>query len=722
MVTRSAGEQLEQRAPVLLVAALWLDVALVCCGVRAALLYLAPRWVRAPDLPSIRQLFLSRTAGACNPEPLEQLRYVLAICLAPVLFALLHALTIRAFAHARAPALLRATGSALLFGAYAVQLCVVGFFAAQWLAQADSGIAYVETSELLTALGGSILVLAIVVAIVVLRAPLAERVVAWSRGPGRALPVLAAISFTVCELSSAVYTEGTFTLAPATMRYHLPFSLGEFAAVLNGRTPLVDSFPQYQNLLALLLAPFFKVFGLSITSFSLGMALLSMLTFMSAFWVFQSFAGSAWAALVVYVPFVWMALFPVGLQHEHTFTYYAVGPLRYVAPFVVAAVSCWVVRKPTFARALLLALLAGASVLNNLDFGLPACVAACAVLVLANPSPRWLHPRPVLGYLLLFAASCALMRGGYALFAFATTGQWPQWSKLLSFQRIFALSGFMMQAMPAAGLHLALFATFMAAIFRGYALRASATTADATAATARMRAALLVYAGVFGSGAAMYYVGRSLPNVLCSMFAAWALALFLLVLDQASVWLGWSRALRATDADSASLRSATRAHMGLLVLPTLLLACGAASCLALAQTSVSPIAELRRLRTDLPQLHHFEQTLVQLVRAHSVPDERVFIIYPLGQLVANQAHVQSLFPFVSGESLIVKSQVDNALEQLQRYRITKVFGSMPIELEQALRARGFTRQDAAVLDAPGMAIAHSINLLDDVSFAFWVQR
>ena len=55
---------------------------------------------------------------------------------------------------------------------------------------------------------------------------------------------------------------------PDFFGYNIPFVMGEFAAALNGRTPLVDFFSQYQNFLPLLLTPYFKVAGVSVSTFS----------------------------------------------------------------------------------------------------------------------------------------------------------------------------------------------------------------------------------------------------------------------------------------------------------------------------------------------------------------------------------------------------------------------------------------------------------------------
>jgi len=57
--------------------------------------------------------------------------------------------------------------------------------------------------------------------------------------------------------------------------------------------------------------------------------------------------------------------------------------------------------------------------------------------------------------------------------------------------------------------------------------------------------------------------------------------------------------------------------------------------------------------------------------------------------LALSAGVDNVYPFAHRGSLLLKSQVELALEILNRNGVTKVFGVLPVELERALEAEGF---------------------------------
>src|SRR5262249_23498205 len=151
-----------------------------------------------------------------------------------------------------------------------------------------------------------------------------------------------------------------FGVHPGTT-YHFPFYLGEFAAVVNGHTPLVDFFPQYQNFLAYFLEPVFRVIRLTPLTFSVVVALLSRPLLLMLFHVLRRAAGGAWAGLSLFLPLLWLSFTPILVLDDgryearwNTFTHFAVGPFRFFGPCLTLAFLAAYLLRPGRTRLLLL--------------------------------------------------------------------------------------------------------------------------------------------------------------------------------------------------------------------------------------------------------------------------------------------------------------------------------------------------------------------------------
>jgi hypothetical protein len=179
---------------------------------------------------------------------------------------------------------------------------------------------------------------------------------------------------------------------PDYFGYNIPFVMGEFAAALNGRTPLVDFFSQYQNLLPLLLTPFFKVAGVSVTTFSASMFTLTIVGFMLLYSALCRVCKSAWSALGLFIPCVAVSFLSYrtapGGYLAGAFNYYAVGPLRYFGLFLLARLTVWYLEKPSISRLAPISAAALLVALNNLDFGVPSAVGVLACAILFPPPFR----------------------------------------------------------------------------------------------------------------------------------------------------------------------------------------------------------------------------------------------------------------------------------------------------------------------------------------------
>ena len=153
------------------------------------------------------------------------------------------------------------------------------------------------------------------------------------------LALLIAIAATVIWLLPAVNTDGTLAGAGSLASSHIPAQGEDYFAAVNGRTPLVDYISQYANLLPILLEPMLKMVGPSITSLSISLCVISAIAMAAIYGLFVQVTRGAWSALVLYVPWVALSMYPwidTGTYREFNGIYYGVFPGRYFGPFLLA--------------------------------------------------------------------------------------------------------------------------------------------------------------------------------------------------------------------------------------------------------------------------------------------------------------------------------------------------------------------------------------------------
>ena len=347
-----------------------------------------PRTVRAPDLSQVSKIFLPSVGGWLRPEPLEQARYVGGIVSAFLLYftaALLYRRWVKN--HPAGPPVSPGIGRV----AIAIQLGLGAAAIYLWGRNATESLAYFPAVFFAGAL------------VVALAMGAAFRAVA-RREPrtqpttSRPWPILLALAALVVGLLPSVFTTGTIAHAHWSVIYHTWFSSEDFAAVLQGHTPLVDYAPQYQLFLPFLTIPFFQLFGLSVTSFSLLMTLLSATELILAYLILREVARSDWGATALFIPFAAMSFFPVQetappLERYYSYNVYMQHPLRTFGPWLVAFLCVRYLARPSTKRMVALFLVAAFAAVNNVDFGLPAFLASiAAILVTSNvgllPSPK----------------------------------------------------------------------------------------------------------------------------------------------------------------------------------------------------------------------------------------------------------------------------------------------------------------------------------------------
>jgi hypothetical protein len=316
---------------------------------------------------------------------------------------------------------------------------------------------------------------------------------------------------------------------------------------------------------------------------------------------------------------------------------------------------------------------AGFVAINNLDFGLPALGATLVAVFLAGEQHPWPSQRTLVRVMTTATPAIGLAVLTFAVFTRVRCGSWPHWWMATFYQRAFAVNGYGMLPMPVCGLHWVIYVTFIAAVSRALFDRH----------VLPLHRGMLFYSGIVGLGALMYFVGRSHHNVLIAIFSAWAFAFITLIMH-----------LRRDMQFGFGARRRLPAAVGLLA--TVGLLCS----LAQVRHATCPWHQVQRLRTTGGNQWNQPAAMINFLRAHSRPGERVLISCPYGHLIALEAGVTNVFPFSEPVSLILQKQLDQVLTAMDEAHIDRVFGQFDPEFECALNARGFVAQ----ADFPGCCL------------------
>jgi hypothetical protein len=602
-----------------------------------------------------------------RPEPTEQARFLLSLT-APLLLAAFVVIGRR-----RLPPLPGALISRLVMGTQALALAFLAtcllvqrWYRFELVTVTDNGHTVYFTAATLVA--SAAIALALGASIASARVTRAfTRATRESRARLLAGTALATAA-TLLWLLPAVNFDDTIGNANELIARHLPYWLDEAFAVLDGRRPLVDFAAQYGSLWPYLIGEAMALSGGTIGVFTIATAAVSAAAMLALFATFRRIARSTMTGLLLFVPFLATSFFMMRGPFDDRYSVanlFSTFPLRYAAPFLVV----WIVARhldgafPRRARWLFLA--AGLAILNNGDFGVPALGASLAAVI-------WSWERPTLGRARRLVLEAAIGLAGalvlVSLLTLATAGSLPHLELLFRFSRLFVLGGWGMLPMrPVIGVSTIIYLTYVAAI-------GAATVRAVNAEPDRLMTGLLAWSGVFGLGIGSYYMGRSHPEVLTNMLAAWALSVTLLfVLAVRTVAARPSR--RPTLAEAMCL-------FGFGVL-----ACSSAQ-------APRPWSEVARLqRTGMPIYAHPEGE--RFIRARTRRGETTAVFAVLGHRVGYNLGIMDVVPSSWGGDLASFEQVDEALDRLAADGGTKVFLSSDQaypELLALLASRGY--QDA----------------------------
>ncbi|HEU4702018.1 MAG TPA: hypothetical protein VFS37_06000 [Conexibacter sp.] len=484
-----------------------------------------------------------------------------------------------------------------------------------------------------------------------------------------------AAAFIAIWVLKAVTTD---RLALGVVSLNLPWTLNDAVAVLDGRTPLVDYHPVYAKLLPYVCAPVLAAFGTSALTYSALMALLSGLALLAVFAVFRRVTGHALLALALLVPFVATGDYTVPIRQgvdaglgTSPMMLPSLWPMRYGGAYLLAWLAARHVDGDWPRRSWILFLVGGLIAVDTLEFGAAATVAVVAALLCAHPpsSPRDLLPlaRNVAGGL---AGAVAVV----ALATLAHSGSLPDFGLLLEWPRIFTTLGWFSMPLRTWGLHVAVYATYVAAI--------------AVAAVRLVRrdervllTSMLAWSGVFGLLAGGYFIGRPDAQKLTGILSAWSFALSMLTIVCV-------RSLAANRRRPS--------------VPQLLTLFGFALSLCSLTSIAWPNEQLSRLR-NAPPGSDYLVTAERFIGERTRPREKVVVLLPMGFAITHDLGLRNVSPYGFMNAVVAQSQMTRLLQTLNRERVATVFvpaprsyllgeGDSAQEQLQVLESIGFRRE------------------------------
>lgn len=467
--------------------------------------------------------------------------------------------------------------------------------------------------------------------------------------PGRrvACAVLAGL-YTAIWLTTSISLDSSIGNTIEAVSGHILWTMDEPFALLNGLTPLVDFRAQYGQVWAYVGAVPLSLFGATIGTYTVTMALGSGLAAFAVYATFRRLVRSSLVALVLYAPFLATAWFTIVGPLSDRFgpqNVFILWPIRFAGPVLLTWLTARHLDGVAPRRAWIVFVFAGLVAVNNPDFGLAAAFATFVALALLGRRDRR-------GVARLAGEAVAGGLGGVALFTLLTlvrAGSLPHFDLLFEYSRLYAIDGWEQLPMPEFGLYLPLFLTFVAALV-------VALVRVVRGAPDRLLTGLLAWIGVFGVVGSVYYAGRAFSMTLFVFFAPWAFAVVLLalVVVPALAARGWRRP----------------------ALPELmvLFAVGLVLC-SLPQTP-APWTQVARIRDRTPQPVFRQLEAQRLVAATARRGEKVGILTALSHRVAYDTGVVNVSPFSSIESIATHEQLREAIAVFRREGVHKLYMSV----------------------------------------------
>lgn len=618
-------------------------IALIPCAILsvAAIVVLGPPVGHALFSPGSDPLWPpSWWEAEGHPEPVKQARYLIAVA-APLLLA------VAILVMSRREVVLRPrTVRAITFTSYGLVLALVAVALLKQYAVIVPGVAAPPLFGVGMAATAAALVM---VALIALRSgSVTTRIAGLARETrARRYACLAiAVSFVTIWLLKVVMTD---RLAGDLGGFNFPWTMNDALAVLDGRTPLVDYHVIYAKLLPYPTALVLGTFGTTILTYTTFMAILNGLALLAVYAVFRLLTRSSLLALALFLPFVAtsdMYGVPIAAGDVSPMALSAMWPMRYGGIYLLA----WLVARHVDARsprqAWILFLAGGLVAVNSVEFGLGAVIATIAALACARP------PRSTNDLLRLAGSVAAGTVGAVVLVCLATlvrAGELPSLTLFLEWPRIFTTLGWFSLPLPTWGLHLAVYATFAAAVVVA-AVRVARADDDI------LLTSMLAWSGTFGLLAGGYYIGRPDVLKLAAILSAWSFALapLTIVCVRALAARGWRRP----------------------TLPQLLVLFGFALSVCSIGLLSPPQEQIARLTRSRPDPVY--QTIAErFVRARTERGEKVAILVPMSFRIAHELGLRNVAPYAFMNAIVTRSQMQTLIDAVQRNDVRVIFAPLP---------------------------------------------
>ena len=465
--------------------------------------------------------------------------------------------------------------------------------------------------------------------------------------PWVALALVAALIATLAL--QAVTTERT---GFGVVSLNIPWTINDSVAVLDGRTPLVDYNPIYAKLLPYVTAPVLWAFGTTVFVFTAFMALLVVLVLAAVFAVFRRVTRSSLLACGLFIAFAAASdiSVPIGIgsdagKETSSFILAALWPMRYGGAYLLAWLTARHVDGCRPRRPWILFLVAGVVAVDGLEFGIGAFAATAVALLCARPPSSLRELRSLVANVVGGVAGAVAL---ITLITLVRSGQPPHYGLLLEFPRIFTTLGWISMPLPTVGLHLAVYATFAAAVALA-AVRVARRDGDA------LLTGMSAWSGVFGLLTGGYFVGRPDVIKLTAILSAWSFALSMLTV--ASVRSLAARGWRPTA-------------------PQLLVLFGFALSLTSLAALSPPQAQIRRLTRHMPQSTYLASA-EQRIGERTTRGEKVVVLVPMSYTITRALGLHNVAPYSFMNEIVTQSQMTRLVDTLRRENVRSIFLPAP---------------------------------------------
>lgn len=291
---------------------------------------------------------------------------------------------------------------------------------------------------------------------------------------------------------------------------HLDAVIYAMNQVVHGKT-IISDLPSQYGFYPEIIAPFFKIFGLSVLSVTLFFAVLHAIGLVAVAAMLKKYVHNSLLALLIFLTMlIPMSLF-MYLNGSVEDIYVQYFPIRFFWPAVGLLLFSSQMSKPGRLKFSMLGAVAGISVFWNIDTGVPVLVSIGATLLVKPLIAKRSALRGIVSAALFGAIAISTIAACF--FALRIKAGVPlNFGEMLTYQKIFYMTGFGMIPMPVAldpwQAVLMIYAAGAITALSRWKERPESSVYD-----------VLFCSAIMGLGLFTYYQGRS--HVYCLILVAW---------------------------------------------------------------------------------------------------------------------------------------------------------------------------------------------------------